>query len=137
MLSCTRQCPQQPLNTVTFSKCDITRLTTLLMLPSSKPCRWSRQVVSFCPSPEEAMYMRPVSDAPSEEVLDRDTFLTEFKTEAYLQDFYAKVEDPAMQMVLTCLPNIVARIGEVKRVLDFGAGPTIHVAASFRNQAAE
>ncbi|PIO75198.1 hypothetical protein TELCIR_02773 [Teladorsagia circumcincta] len=81
--------------------------------------------------------MRPVSDAPSEEVLDRDTFLTEFKTEAYLQDFYAKVEDPAMQMVLTCLPNIVARIGEVERVLDFGAGPTIHVAASFRNQAAE
>ncbi|KAK6060512.1 NNMT/PNMT/TEMT family protein [Cooperia oncophora] len=42
-----------------------------------------------------------------------------------------------MQMVLTCLPNIVARVGEVKRVLDFGAGPTIHVAASFRNQASE
>ncbi|VDL75118.1 unnamed protein product [Nippostrongylus brasiliensis] len=54
-----------------------------------------------------------------------------------LQDFYTKVDDPAMQMVVTFLPNIVARIGEVKRMLDFGAGPTTHVAASFRNQASE
>ncbi|VDN23499.1 unnamed protein product [Cylicostephanus goldi] len=29
------------------------------------------------------------------------------------------------------------RIGEVGKVLDFGAGPTIHVAASFRNTASE
>ncbi|KAK6027584.1 NNMT/PNMT/TEMT family protein [Ostertagia ostertagi] len=72
--------------------------------------------------------MRPVSDAPSEEILDRDTFLTEFKTEAYLQDFYAKVEDPAMQMVLPA---------KWDECWIFGAGPTIHVAASFRNQAAE
>ncbi|VDO21719.1 unnamed protein product [Haemonchus placei] len=78
-----------------------------------------------------------MSDLPAKEILDRDTFLTEFRTDAYLQDFYTKVEDPAMQMVLTCLPNIVARLGNVKRVLDFGAGPTIHVAASFRNQADE
>ncbi|VDO20236.1 unnamed protein product [Heligmosomoides polygyrus] len=42
-----------------------------------------------------------------------------------------------MKMVLTFLPTVVARVGSVKRVLDFGAGPTIHVAASFRNNAAE
>nr|AAT11867.1 putative methyltransferase NNMT/PNMT/TEMT isoform b [Dictyocaulus viviparus] len=70
-------------------------------------------------------------------ILDRDTFHKEFNTEAYLKDFYTKVEDSAMQMVLIFLPNIVARIGKIKRVLDFGAGPTIHVAASFRNQAVE
>lgn len=42
-----------------------------------------------------------------------------------------------MQMVLKFLPNIVARIGKTNRVLDFGAGPTIHVAACFRNTADE
>ena len=42
-----------------------------------------------------------------------------------------------MKMVLASLPNIVARIGRVSKVLDFGAGPTIHVAASFRNSASE
>ncbi|VDM55947.1 unnamed protein product [Angiostrongylus costaricensis] len=77
------------------------------------------------------------TDIPVQKVLDRDSFHKEFSTEAYLKDFYIKVDDSAMQMVLTFLPNIVARIGKVKRVLDFGAGPTIHVAASFRQQADE
>ncbi|KAK6756225.1 hypothetical protein RB195_014556 [Necator americanus] len=81
--------------------------------------------------------MIPISDAPPQEPLDRDSFLTEFKTEAYLEDFYSKVEDSAMKMMLGFLPIIVARIGRVAKVLDFGAGPTIHVAASFRNVASE
>ncbi|ULT91029.1 hypothetical protein L3Y34_008962 [Caenorhabditis briggsae] len=42
-----------------------------------------------------------------------------------------------MQMVLTFLPNIVARLGKVGKMLDFGAGPTIHVAACFREMANE
>ncbi|VDN23497.1 unnamed protein product [Cylicostephanus goldi] len=80
--------------------------------------------------------MRPLPDG-CQKPLDRDSFLTEFKTDAYLDDFYTKVDDNAMKMVLAFLPNIVARIGEVGKVLDFGAGPTIHVAASFRNTASE
>uniref|UniRef100_F1L9I4 Methyltransferase n=1 Tax=Ascaris suum TaxID=6253 RepID=F1L9I4_ASCSU len=40
-----------------------------------------------------------------------------------------------MQLVLTFLPNIAARIGNVESLLDFGAGPTIHVAVAFRNTA--
>lgn len=40
-----------------------------------------------------------------------------------------------MQMVLKFLPNIVARLGKVNHVLDFGAGPTVHVAACFRHTA--
>lgn len=75
-------------------------------------------------------------DTPPE-LLDRTTFISEFRTEAYLEDFYTKVDEPAMQMVLKFLPNIVARIGPIHRLLDFGAGPTIHVAASFRDQADE
>ncbi|KAK0409393.1 hypothetical protein QR680_004514 [Steinernema hermaphroditum] len=70
-------------------------------------------------------------------VLDRDAFHDEFSTEDYLKDFYMRVEDQAMQFVLNFLPNLVARIGKVDRVLDFGAGPTIHVAVSFRNSAKE
>ncbi|KAL6741686.1 hypothetical protein Aduo_014915 [Ancylostoma duodenale] len=81
--------------------------------------------------------MRPVDDAAEQQPLDRDSFLTEFKTDAYLEDFYTRVEDSAMKMVLGFLPNIVARIGRVSKVLDFGAGPTIHVAASFRNTGSE
>ncbi|KAK5984235.1 Amine N-MethylTransferase, partial [Trichostrongylus colubriformis] len=113
VVDCTRagrRFTQAPLDTHTTRK-------------SPRYCNWS---------------MRPVSDVPaSQEIIDRDKFLTEFRTDAYLRDFYTKVEDPAMQMVLNCLPNIVTRLGNVKRVLDFGAGPTIHVAASFRNQATE
>uniref|UniRef100_A0A1I7Y0V8 NNMT/PNMT/TEMT family protein n=1 Tax=Steinernema glaseri TaxID=37863 RepID=A0A1I7Y0V8_9BILA len=70
-------------------------------------------------------------------VLDRDYFHEEFSTEDYLRDFYTRIDDQAMQFVLNFLPNMVARIGKVDRVLDFGAGPTIHVAVSFRNNAKE
>ena len=42
-----------------------------------------------------------------------------------------------MQLVLTFLPSIVARLPARKRCLDFGAGPTIHVAACFRNKVDE
>ncbi|KHJ93929.1 hypothetical protein OESDEN_06149 [Oesophagostomum dentatum] len=79
--------------------------------------------------------MRPLPD--DDVILDRSSFSTEWKTEAYLKDFYTAVQDNAMKMVLASLPNIVARIGRVGKVLDFGAGPTIHVAASFRNTASE
>ncbi|CAI4224801.1 unnamed protein product [Auanema sp. JU1783] len=72
-----------------------------------------------------------------ENILDRSTFLEEFKTDAYLEDFYSRIDEPAMQMVLKYLPNIVARIGNINRLLDFGAGPTIHVAACFRNSSDE
>jgi hypothetical protein len=51
------------------------------------------------------------------------------------QDFYEVVDDPAMQMVLFYLPNIAARLPFVESLLDFGAGPTIHVAICFRNKA--
>lgn len=70
-------------------------------------------------------------------LLDRDSFHTEFDTKAYLTDFYTNVDDPAMQMVLTFLPGIVARLPPLNSILDFGAGPTIHVAVSFRNKAEE
>uniref|UniRef100_A0AC34FKN2 Uncharacterized protein n=1 Tax=Panagrolaimus sp. ES5 TaxID=591445 RepID=A0AC34FKN2_9BILA len=66
-------------------------------------------------------------------IYTRDHFHTEFDTNAYLNDFYTKIEDPAMQMVLMFLPSIVARLPPRKRLLDFGAGPTIHVGACFRN----
>ncbi|CAI2353136.1 unnamed protein product [Caenorhabditis sp. 36 PRJEB53466] len=78
-----------------------------------------------------------VRELNGEKLLDRTTFFTEFSTNAYLEDFYTKVDDPAMQMVLTFLPSIVARIGKVEKMLDFGAGPTIHVAACFRETANE
>uniref|UniRef100_A0A914ZQA7 NNMT/PNMT/TEMT family protein n=1 Tax=Parascaris univalens TaxID=6257 RepID=A0A914ZQA7_PARUN len=71
----------------------------------------------------------------NEEVISRDRLHTEFDTAAYLRDFYTRVDDPAMQLVLTFLPNIAARIGNVESLLDFGAGPTIHVAVAFRNTA--
>lgn len=78
-----------------------------------------------------------VRELDGEKLLDRTTFFTEFSTNAYLDDFYTKVDDPAMQMVLTFLPSIVARVGKVDKVLDFGAGPTIHVAACYREMANE
>lgn len=40
-----------------------------------------------------------------------------------------------MQMVVLFLPNIVQRLDEFESLLDFGAGPTVHVAAIFRNKA--
>lgn len=42
-----------------------------------------------------------------------------------------------MQMVLFYLPNIIARLPNCKSLLDFGAGPTIHVAICFRNKVDE
>lgn len=42
-----------------------------------------------------------------------------------------------MQMVLFHLPNIVARLGSLPSLLDFGSGPTIHVAVCFRHTAEE
>ncbi|PAV79200.1 hypothetical protein WR25_18159 isoform B [Diploscapter pachys] len=73
----------------------------------------------------------------NETIYDRTSFMTTFSTDAYLEDFYTKVEDPAMQMVLKFLPLIACRIGSIDRLLDFGAGPTIHVAATFRDYAKE
>ena len=70
-------------------------------------------------------------------IYTRDHFHTEFDTNAYLTDFYTKIDDPAMQLVLMFLPSIVARLPPRKRLLDFGAGPTIHVAACFRNNVDE
>jgi len=70
-------------------------------------------------------------------IYTRDHFATEFDTNAYLTDFYTKIDDPAMQLVLTFLPSIVARLPHRKRLLDFGAGPTVHVAACFRNNVDE
>jgi hypothetical protein len=37
--------------------------------------------------------------------------------------------------VLFHLPNLVARIGPIHSLLDFGCGPTIHVAVCFRQSA--
>ncbi|KAI6213307.1 hypothetical protein M3Y94_00135200 [Aphelenchoides besseyi] len=68
-------------------------------------------------------------------LLTRDHFHEEFSTEAYLKDFYTKVDDPAMQMVLTFLPGIAARLPDCESMLDFGAGPTIHASTCFRNRA--
>lgn len=42
-----------------------------------------------------------------------------------------------MQMVICYLPNIAARFPYTKSLLDFGAGPTIHVAIIFRNKVDE
>uniref|UniRef100_A0A183BNP1 Nicotinamide N-methyltransferase-like n=1 Tax=Globodera pallida TaxID=36090 RepID=A0A183BNP1_GLOPA len=66
------------------------------------------------------------------ELLDRRHFHEHFDTDAYLKDFYARVDDAAMQMVLFHLPNIVARLGPLPSLLDFGSGPTIHVSVCFR-----
>ncbi|KAI6185340.1 Amine N-MethylTransferase [Aphelenchoides besseyi] len=67
-------------------------------------------------------------------LLTRDHFHEEFSTEAYLKDFYTKVDDPAMQMVLTFLPGIAARLPDCESMLDFGAGPTIHASICLRNR---
>jgi len=72
---------------------------------------------------------------PKSAILDRRHFLQYFDTDAYLKDFYENVEYPAMQMVLFYLPNVAARLNSVETLLDFGAGPTIHVALCFRNTA--
>ncbi|VDK18322.1 unnamed protein product [Anisakis simplex] len=81
---------------------------------------------------EEEHYKEQKKNA---EILSRDHIRTEFDSKAYLRDFYTRVEDPAMQLILTFLPNIAARVGKVENLLDFGAGPTIHVAVAFRHTA--
>ncbi|CAJ0582703.1 unnamed protein product, partial [Mesorhabditis spiculigera] len=91
--------------------------------------------VSLYKDAKDALNLKGV-DTP-EGLLDRTTFHEEWKTDLYLKDFYTKVEDPAMRMVLTFLPMVASRIGPVKRILDFAAGPTIHVSVCFRHTAEE
>ncbi len=66
-------------------------------------------------------------------VNDRESFLSKWNSQAYLEDFYKKLEEPAMRIIITFLPNVVARLPSGGRLLDIGSGPTIHVAACFRN----
>jgi nicotinamide N-methyltransferase len=87
--------------------------------------------------PAEKLDLNSNNDSKQQIIYTRDHFHTEFDTNAYLTDFYTKIEDPAMQLVLTFLPSIVARLPPRKRLADFGAGPTIHVAACFRNHVDE
>jgi hypothetical protein len=80
-------------------------------------------------------------DEPDSEILlDRRHFHSTFESETYLKSFYNRVEEPAMQVVLIFLPKIVARLEQrhegkaaLETLLDFGAGPTIHVAVCFRS----
>ena len=67
------------------------------------------------------------------QILDRDHLHYAFNTNAYLNDFYVKVDEPAMQMTLTYLPMIVCRLPKGGKLLDIGSGPTIHVPVAFRN----
>jgi hypothetical protein len=91
----------------------------------------------------EQKQVQPVNANVSEQIIyTRDHFHTEFDTNAYLNDFYVNIEDPvggepAMQLVLSFLPSIVARLPFRKRLCDFGAGPTIHVGACFREKVDE
>ena len=93
------------------------------------------------PTANETLYL------PSK-VLNRDHFHFAFNTNAYLHDFYSKVDEPAMQvktlwlgenaplfsqLILTYLPTIVHRLPKGGKLLDLGAGPTIHVPVAFRN----
>ncbi|KAI1717590.1 NNMT/PNMT/TEMT family domain-containing protein [Ditylenchus destructor] len=77
------------------------------------------------------------ANSTSGEILDRTHFLEKFDAKEYLKDFYTKVDDAAMQMVLIFLPNVVARFDHAESLLDFGAGPTIHVAVCFRHKVDE
>lgn len=88
-----------------------------------------------------------LEDWDKKPLLDRDVFLTEFDTHAYLKvsfwrfgwcnrlfrDFYTNLDDPAMQMIVKFLPGIVVRLRKTESLLDFGCGPTIHVSVCFRN----
>ncbi|KAL7073220.1 hypothetical protein ACQ4LE_007093 [Meloidogyne hapla] len=72
----------------------------------------------------------------SQIIFNRNHFHEYFDTEAYLKDFYSKVEDPAMQLILFHLPSILARLPtKINNLLDFGSGPTIYVAICFREKA--
>ncbi|CAD5231778.1 unnamed protein product [Bursaphelenchus xylophilus] len=89
------------------------------------------------PNSEPVTAQKPSGQTNLDGLLNREHFHTEFDTLAYLKDFYTNVDDPAMQMVLTFLPGMVARLPRINSVLDFGAGPTIHVAVCFRHKAEE
>ncbi|MFH4976351.1 hypothetical protein AB6A40_003060 [Gnathostoma spinigerum] len=73
------------------------------------------------------------TNGKSEILHGKDDYLEHFDTSIYLKDFYTNVDDPAMQLVLSMLPNIVKRIPPGKSFLDFGAGPTIHASVAFRH----
>ncbi|KAI6190166.1 hypothetical protein M3Y97_00087300 [Aphelenchoides bicaudatus] len=75
-----------------------------------------------------------IIDWDKKPLLDRSSFKTEFDTKAYLKDFYADVQDPAMQMMIRFLPGIAVRLPKAQTLLDFGCGPTIHVSVCFRNR---
>ncbi|VDM99026.1 unnamed protein product [Thelazia callipaeda] len=67
-------------------------------------------------------------------ILGLDKLESNFDAKAYLWDFYKGIEDPAMQMMIMLLPNIAERMDCYESLLDFGAGPTVHVAVVFRNK---
>nr|CAD2144245.1 unnamed protein product [Meloidogyne enterolobii] len=77
------------------------------------------------------------SDYFSQQIIfNRNHFHEYFDTQAYLKDFYSKLEDPAMQLILFHLPSIIARLPtKINNLLDFGSGPTIYVAICFREKA--
>ncbi|CAG9536898.1 unnamed protein product [Cercopithifilaria johnstoni] len=67
-------------------------------------------------------------------IIGPDELENNFDSQAYLLDFYQHVDDPAMQMMIMLLPTIAERIDCCDNLLDFGAGPTIHVSVVFRNK---
>ncbi|VDK87702.1 unnamed protein product [Litomosoides sigmodontis] len=68
-------------------------------------------------------------------IIGSDGLESNFDPQAYLWDFYQRVDDPAMQMMIMLLPTIAQRIDCCDNLLDFGAGPTIYVSIVFRNKA--
>ncbi|EFO13599.1 hypothetical protein LOAG_14929 [Loa loa] len=67
-------------------------------------------------------------------IVGPDGLESNFDSQAYLWDFYQCIDDPAMQMMIMLLPTIAERIDCYDNLLDFGAGPTIHVSVVFRNK---
>uniref|UniRef100_A0A914UTV2 Uncharacterized protein n=1 Tax=Plectus sambesii TaxID=2011161 RepID=A0A914UTV2_9BILA len=57
-------------------------------------------------------------------VLDREYYPVAFNSDAYLRDFYAQIDDPAMRIIHMFMPLIVAKLPKGGRMCDFGAGPT-------------
>ncbi|VDM92462.1 unnamed protein product [Onchocerca ochengi] len=67
-------------------------------------------------------------------IVGPDKLESNFDSQSYLWDFYQHIDDPAMQMMIMLLPIIAERIDCYDSLLDFGAGPTIHVSVVFRNK---
>ncbi|KAM3717665.1 Nicotinamide N-methyltransferase [Dirofilaria immitis] len=67
-------------------------------------------------------------------IVGQDRLESNFDSQAYLWDFYRCIDDPAMQMMIMLLPIVAERIDYCDSLLDFGAGPTIHVSVVFRNK---